>query len=262
LWSDQLAAELGVPDPQPFLAGGTDYAVATALTGHNPTFSVPPFPPTSVPYTSDQVALYLLGNIPSTATLYTFWAGANDINSGGNPITAANNIAGNIKTLAAGGATNFLWLNLPPLGTTPDGVASGQSAALNAASNAYDAEWSADIAALRAGGIDVQGVNIAELFSQINSDPSMFGFTDVTDPGWCGPGGLTTCAGNNPNQFLYWDGEHPTTAADAQIATLAFNDVTPTPEPSSLWLSFIGFCVILIVNAGMRRKNSHSLLGR
>lgn len=244
LWTDQLAAKLGVPDPQPFLLGGTDYAVATALTGHNPGFSVPPFPPTSVPYLADQIALYLLGNTPSSNTLYTFWAGANDIDSGGNPITAADNIAANIKTLAALGGIDFLWLNLPPLGDTPDGAASGQSAALNAASNAYDAEWSADIAALQSEGIDVDGVNIAQLFNQITSDPSTFGFTDVTDPAWCGPGGLSTCTGNNPNQFLYWDGEHPTTAADAQIATLAFNDATSTPEPGTFFLLTFGIFVL------------------
>lgn len=257
LWSDQLAADLGVPDPQPFLAGGTDYAVATALTGHNPAFSVPPLPPTAVPYTSDQVSLYLLSNIPSSTTLYTFWAGANDIDSGGNPITAANNIAANIKTLAAAGATNFLWLNLPPLGDTPNGMASGQSAALNAASLAYDITWSADIAALQAMGIDVEGVNVAQLFAQITGDPSKFGFTDVTDPAWCGPGGLPTCAGNNPNDFLYWDGEHPTTAANAQVAALAF---AATPEPSSFLLSFLGLCAILLLNTGLRRKGSPSRL--
>jgi outer membrane lipase/esterase len=254
LWSDQFAADLGVPDPQPFLAGGTDYAVASALTGHNPAFSVPPFPPTQVPFTSDQVSLYLLSNVPSSATLYTFWAGANDIDSGGNPVTAANNVAANIKTLAAAGATDFLWLNLPPLGDTPAGLASGQSAALNAASAAYDLTWSADIAALRAVGIDVEGVNVALLFDQINADPSKFGLSDVTDPAWCGPGGLPlpTCASNNPNDFLYWDGEHPTTAADAKVAALAFN--VATPEPGSLSLSFLGLFAILILNTGLRRN--------
>src|SRR5690348_10698188 len=168
LWSDQLAADLGVPDPQPFLAGGTDFAVASALTGHNSAFSVPPLPPTAVPYTADQVSLYLLSHVPSSTTLYTFWAGANDVDSGGNPVTAANNVAANIKTLAAAGATDFLWLNLPPLGDTPDGMASGHSAALNAASKAYDVAWSADIAALRSAGIDVEGVNVALLFDQMN----------------------------------------------------------------------------------------------
>ena len=255
LWTDQLAAKLGVADPQPFLAGGTDFAVATALTGHNPAFSVPPFPPTVVPYTSDQVALYLLGNVPSSSTLYTFWAGANDIDSGGNPISAADNVASNIQTLAALGATNFLWLNLPPLGDTPDGIASGESALLNAASSAYDAEWLADLTGLQTKGIDVDGVNTALLFNQITGDPSAFGFTNVTNPAWCGPGGLATCATNNPNKFLYWDGEHPTTAADAQIASLAFADVT-APEPGSLSLTFLGLCAILIASMVNRRKST------
>jgi phospholipase/lecithinase/hemolysin len=97
-------------------------------------------------------------------------------------------------------------------------------------------------------------VNVALLFDQINSDPSKFGFSDVTDPAWCGPGGLSTCATNNPNDFLYWDGEHPTTAADAKVAALAFRDFTATPEPDSFSLSFFGLCAILILNTGLRRK--------
>ena len=129
---------------------------------------------------------------------------------------------------------------------------------LNAASAAYDAEWAADVAALQSEGIDVDGVNVAQLFAQIAGDPSAFGFTDITDPAWCGPGGLSTCASNNPNHFLYWDGEHPTTAADAQIANLAYADVTATPEPSGLSLSFIGLCAVLFASARMRRRSLHS----
>ena len=253
LWIDQFAAKLGVADPQPFLAGGTNFAVASALTGHNPTFT---FPPTVVPFTSDQVALYLLGHTPSSGTLFTFWAGANDIDSGGNPIAAADNIEANIKALAAAGASNFVWLNLPPLGSTPNGLSSGQSALLNAAAGAFDVEWSVDISALRALGIDVTGVNVAALFAQISSNPSGSGFTDINDPAWCGLGGLATCATNNPNHFLYWDGEHPTTAADSLVATLAFNDVTATPEPGTLSLLFLGLCLLTFVSATMRRKNS------
>ncbi|HET9409331.1 MAG TPA: SGNH/GDSL hydrolase family protein [Candidatus Sulfotelmatobacter sp.] len=250
LWIDQFAGKLGVADPQPFLAGGTNFAVASALAGHNPLFTLPP---TVVPFTSDQVAIYLLSHTPSVSTLFTFWAGANDIDAGRNPVTAADNIEANIKTLAAAGATRFVWLNLPPLGATPDGLASGQSALLNAASGAFDVEWAADISALRALGIDVSGVDVAGLFAQIASNPSGFGFTDITDSAWCGPGGLATCAANNPNHFLYWDGEHPTTAADSLVATLAFNDVTATPEPGAFSLSLIGFCSLAFSSARLRR---------
>lgn len=259
LWIDQFAARVGVADPQPFLAGGTNFAVASALTGHNPVFTLPP---TVVPFTSDQVALYLLGHSPSSGTLFTFWAGANDIDSGENPIAAADNIEANIKALAAAGATNFVWLNLPPLGSTPDGLASGQSALLNAASGAFDVEWAADISALHALGIDVTAGNVAALFAQISSNPSGFGFTEITDPAWCGPGGLATCTANNPNHFLYWDGEHPTTAADSLVATLVFNDVTPTPEPGTLSIFFVGFCSLPFVTATTHRKNSPGTAGR
>jgi len=255
LWIDQLALRLGVVDPHPFLAGGTDYAVGSALTGHNPAFSLQPSP-SAVPYTSDQVALYLSGHVPSSNALYAFWAGAEDVFAAVDPTAAANNVGTNIQTLAAAGATNFLWLNLPPLGDTPDAMASGQAAALNAASLAYDTQWAADIASLSNVGINVTGVNINQLFIQIASDPALFGFTDVSHPAWCGPGGLPACAANNPNQFLFWDGRHPTTAADADIAALAYADVVATPEPDSLSLCLLGMCCMVGAANCVRARNA------
>lgn len=265
LWIDQFAPKLGVADPLPFVFGGTNYAVASAKTGHNPAFTlpVPPAIPTSVPYITDQVALYLANQTGSPTTLYIFWAGSNDINGAGNPVTAADNISASIQTLAAAGAKQFLWLNEPPLGATPAGKASGQVAALTAATNAFNAEWAADIAALSGKGIAVTGVNVNLLFTQISANPAAFGFTNVTDPAWCGTLGLPNCAGNNPNQFLFWDTEHPTTAADAQIATLAFNSLAPTtgpvsavPEPGSLGLSLAGFFCVAAAGIKLRRLSA------
>ena len=259
LWIDQLAAKLGVADPKPFvLPGGTNYAVASAQTGHNPGL---------VPFTTDQVALYLSSHTPSASSLYAFWAGSNDINQSGTPaaalaaaVTAADNIEGNIQTLAASGAKQFIWLNEPPLGNTPLGRASGPtfSAALNAASQAFNTEWAKDIAMLQAQGIMVTGVNIGQFFAQIIAAPSQFGFVNTTDPAGCSfAQSLPGCASNNPNQFLFWDGEHPTTAADAQIATLAFNTLNApanVPEPASLGLAFGGLCLGIVLRR-TRPKN-------
>lgn len=237
LWIDQFAANTGLPNPQPYLAGGTNFAVASAKTGSNGLDGV-----------SDQLGLYLSGqsNIPST-TLFSVWAGANDITAGSNPVQAANNLEANIATLAGGGGKYFLWFNLPLLGDTPAGAASGSAAALNAASLAFDTQWAADIQSLDATypGIDVVGVDLATLFQQILNTPGNYGF-NVTTPGMDVPGA-------DPSDYLFWDGMHPTSAGDALIASLAQSDfeasITPTsgvPEPASLPLALFGLCLVLI----------------
>jgi len=223
LWIDQLAVKLSVPDPQPFLAGtgGTNYAVATAQTGSNGLSGV-----------SDQLAAFALthpGGAPADA-LYTLWAGSNDIFNGGNPVLAADNIFNNILSLAAGGGKYFLWLNLPDLGLTPRAIAAGQTIPANLASGAFNAEWAVDLGKLQALGINVVGVNVEALFTQILANPAAFGFTNVTDPGQ---------GTANPNSHLFWDDEHPTTAADAFVANLAFADLS-VPEPASVAFTALG----------------------
>src|SRR5262249_4870962 len=95
LWIDQLPPKLNLAIPQPYAKGGTNYAVASAQTGSNPSFS--PATP-SVPWMTDQLNLFLKGNPnPPANALYTFWGGANDLLTGGvAPATAASNIQGNI----------------------------------------------------------------------------------------------------------------------------------------------------------------------
>ena len=208
LWIDQLAALMSLPDPEPALAplGGTNYAVGGAETGG-----------ANAQDMANQVALFLSQH-PSapTSALYTFWGGANDLFNGGNPVQAADNIAAEIGALGGAGARDFLWLNLPPLGNTPRG--SVTQGTLNAASSAFNSEWALDVGALNAQGLNVIPVDLNNLYTRIAANPGLFGFTDVVDPAQ----GL---AGVNPNQFLFWDVQHPTTAADSLIANLALADV-------------------------------------
>jgi phospholipase/lecithinase/hemolysin len=229
LWVDHLAAKLSLPDPQPFLAltGGTNYAVATAQTGSNGLSGV-----------SDQLAVFAAahpGGAPADA-LYTLWAGANDIFNGANPVLAADNIFNNILSLAAGGGKNFLWLNMPDLGLTPRAVAAGAVVPANLASSAFNAEWAIDLAGLQAQGINVIGVNVEALFTQIVADPGAFGFSNVTAPGQ---------GQANPNSFLFWDDEHPTTAGHALVADLAFADLA-VPEPASIAFAALGLLSLVV----------------
>ena len=236
LWVDQLAGKLGVTDPLPFLAplgGGTNFAVGSATTSG--TISM-----------NTEVGLFLsAGSVPSTA-LYTLWGGGDDIFNGMSPTAAADNIANQILALHSAGANNFLWLDLPALGFTPELSGNpGVAALANAASAAFDAEWASRLAFLQALGINVTGLDIGALFSNILSNPAGYGFTNVT-------AACNATPGCNPNTFLYWDTEHPTTYADSLVASAAFNALGPVPEPPSVVL--IGLGAVFVVTAALARR--------
>lgn len=269
LWVDQFAGKFGLPDPAPVIVNtpgglalnpaGTNFAVASAQTGHNPNFSLAA-PPTSanVPWTTDQVGLFNALNSSSASpnSLYSFWAGSDDISNAltSNPLnvvsvarTAADNIESNIKTLAGEGGKYFLWFNLPPLGDTPAVRSFGPLATLaaNAAASAFNDQMTGDITSLlnTVNNIVIISVDVHAAFDQIEGNPAAFGFTNITDP----------AQGQNvdPNTFLFWDSLHPTTAADALVAELAANNasqfVSASPEPASVGMGFLG--ILLLASA-------------
>jgi phospholipase/lecithinase/hemolysin len=246
LWIDQLAPKLGLPDPKPFVAGGTNYAVASALTGSSNLQDI-----------GNQVSIFsaahLIGGAPSNA-LYVFWGGANDIFDASNPSQAASQAAFNLNSyilkLAGEGAKDFLWLDLAPLGDTPRGTTQNKVSAWNTAAALFNSAFQTDVTNLHSQGIQITGVRIDDLYKLIASNPSTYGFTNITDPAQ----GLNV----NPNTYLFWDDRHPTTAADALIAKTAFDDLTgmgpgTVPEPSSMGLLMLGLCGVLAIQR-LRRK--------
>jgi phospholipase/lecithinase/hemolysin len=239
LWIDQFAAKVGVADPSPALAplGGSNYAVGGALTG------------SANPGDMQTQVGFFLATHPTGASptaLYTLWGGADDIFAAQNPVTAADNIAAQIKQLAADGGQNFLWLDLPNLGQTPS--LSGNpaaAAAANLASQAFDQEWAIQVATLDSLGINVIGVNIDTLFNDILANPAAYGFSNVANA-------CNATPGCNPNTFLYWDNLHPTTYADSLVASLAYQDafggpVGVTPEPPTVTLLALGGAGLLML---------------
>jgi outer membrane lipase/esterase len=158
------------------------------------------------------------------------------------------NIDSAIRTLAGMGATNFLVVNGPDLGKTPDAIATGPAgvATASASSGAFDSVLVngggplPSLAALAsAEGIDINVLDSYGLLDEITSDPVAYGLTDVTDHCLTGEvnfAGGTLCA--TPDTYLFWDGDHPTAAGHALVADAALAVITP--EPASVLLSGIG----------------------
>jgi phospholipase/lecithinase/hemolysin len=222
-WLDYLAKDLGVAAPTPSLLGGSDYAFGGASTGPGYTSDAG----YQIPNVDTQIAAYLSNNTPSAGQLFTIWAGGNDLLIGNqtNPLIPAQNIANEVTTLAMAGAKQFLIPNLPPLGDIP---ALNQSPAQQAAANTWSAAFNtalrADLAPLEKSlGIQIHLVDIHSFTLSVIANPSQYGFTNVT--------GAAINPTLNGNGYLFWDQEHPTTAADQLIAGLGASEV---PEPSSL----------------------------
>ena len=224
-WLDYLAHDLGVAAPVASIAGGSDYAFGGASTGAGTTTYAPG---EAVPNVDSQIAMYLSAHTPTANELFTIWAGANNLLIGNqtNPMVPAQDIAKEITTLANAGAKQFLIPNLPLLGEIPasSSLPAAQQQALNAWSIGFNQTLQAEAAALQTSlGVQIHVVDVQGLLQKVLSNPAAFGFTNAT--------GSAINSSLNGNGYVFWDTEHPTTAADALIAKAAAETV---PEPSTL----------------------------
>jgi phospholipase/lecithinase/hemolysin len=245
-WIGYLAHDLGVATPTASLAGGTDYAFGGASTGTGTTTYAPG---QQVPNVGTQIAMYLSTNTPTAGQLFTIWAGANNLLIGNqsNPTVPAQDIANEITTLAGAGAKQFLLMNLPLLGEIPatSSLSSSQKEALNAWSIAFNETLKAEAVSLSQSlGVQIHVGDVQTLFQNVLANPAAYGFTNVTSPAI-----NSSLSGNGS---LFWDSEHPTTAADALIGQIGAQAV---PEPSTLLIYAASFgCLAASIRYRSRRR--------
>jgi phospholipase/lecithinase/hemolysin len=165
--------------------------------------------------------------------LYTIWIGANDIFTtltfGGDMDAtvgqATQNTADAVQKLAKRGARHILVVNLPDLGLTPFGLAQGLqgSMGLSALTNAYNYYLDAALDSLEAKGIRTIRLDAAGLIRKIAADPGHFGLENVTN--------MAIDAEDDPDDYLFWNEVHPTTAGHQIIADQAVKELIAFYSP-------------------------------
>ena len=259
-WVDDLTNDLHLgTTATPSLLGGNDFAYGGAQTG---TTIVSGFQ--LVPSLDAQVGLFQKADPhPNPDALYTLDIGANDILNAvtafkKNKITydqmtttflnaAVMNTVTAVTDLYDDGMRSLLYYQVPNLSVVPDYKVLGSRYAADAGMLAmdFDTDVVKDIKSL--SGLTVFDVPIFAALGKIVANPERFGFTNATTPCFSGtfssPG--TECA--DPDKHVFWDGEHPTAAAHALTAEVAFATLTGAPdpvlipEPSTWAMMLIGF---------------------
>lgn len=231
VWAEVLAESMGYQATSS-VSGGTNYAQGGARVSQQP--GVGSGPALEAVPVDDQVANYLAstGGSADANALYSVWAGANDIFYAVGALDSSA-ITGYLQTTAteqvqviaglkAAGARYVLVPNLPDMGLTPDGVASGAagSASLTQLSEYYN---NALFSQLAAANIEVIPVDMMGMLREVTASPATYGFSNTTDK-LCGENSSLLCnAGVNfsagqENEYVYADGVHPTGGAHNLIS--------------------------------------------
>src|SRR5262245_38376185 len=189
IWVTPFAANYGFT-VAPANQGGNDYAYGGARVTQQPGF--PPTPPTgaAVPIAT-QITQFLAKGPADPGAIYSVQGGANDIFTQltllqqgqitqdqlrANVALAATQLAQAITALQAGGAHNVIVWNVPDIGSTPFGRASGQAAQLTAISQLYNTTL---FSTLNAIGNQTIRLNEFALLNEVVANPQAFGFANV-----------------------------------------------------------------------------------
>jgi len=216
IWLDHVAGFLGVPLKASAL-GGTDYAFGGAWVTE-------PQSVTGVPSVLQQVELYLSQHKDKADpnALYILEGGGNDIldTTSGSPealgLRIAEGLAYSELLLRRAGARHFIIPDLFNVALLP--AAAGNTTFATAASAAADKALDELLGAEELlEGIHIVRMNVFSLFNAIATDPTHFGFTNITNP--C----LTTVVCADPDHTLFWDTHHPTIFGHAFFAVTLEN---------------------------------------
>ncbi|MEM5314279.1 SGNH/GDSL hydrolase family protein [Paraburkholderia sp. JHI869] len=146
---------------------------------------------------------------------------------------ALNGIAGTIQALYLAGARKFLVWNAPRIELTPAVMAFG-SGAVTVAGNLVDG-FNQGLAQNVLGavggfpGIQIAQMDVSGQMAAVINSPGNFGLTDVKHA--CVTPNTPPFTCQQPDDYFFWDGIHPTKAVHAILAQLAAGTLARYPGP-------------------------------
>jgi phospholipase/lecithinase/hemolysin len=190
----------------PRSATATNFAVGGATSGEGNVFSK------NLPGFQTEVCTYLnSGQQTSGNELYVIWIGANDFSAEMEPAETVANIENGIAELSAKGARTFVIINVPDISLTPMVKSLGGATVLAAkqfviTTNVLLAIQLPQFALLHE--ISISLVDINTILVPLVYSPGSFGFTNSTGAAY---NTTTRVVVSDPNEYVFWDGFHPTT---------------------------------------------------
>ncbi len=216
----------------PSLAGGKDFAFGGAPTGFFLNQPIPAGgPPPQTPGVLYQVNTFITPVPAVTAnTLFFITAGGNDflINLETDPNVPVNNLTTAVSELYAYGARNIVLTNLPDLGKIPlINTSPASSKILSLITNSFNFKLEKAMVGLRKTrpDLNIVIVDLNTLINHVIANPARYGLTNVTDACVGGTFDQPTTPCTNPDQYLFWDIEHPTRVTGQIIANFAYGAI-------------------------------------
>jgi phospholipase/lecithinase/hemolysin len=187
-----------------------------------------------------EIGTYLnaVGKRASPNDLYVFWIGANDFLVGIPPTQTVANIRHAIAALSTAGARTFAVIKIPDLSLTPLVRSLGGARIQEAKQFVVTANVLLDVELLPfafLNRITIELVDINAVFIPLVFNPVAFGFTNSTGAAFNPSTGVVV---SDPNDYVFWDGFHPTTKGHliaakfiykALVSKGAFPETLPIP---------------------------------